>query len=83
VGDPFKDTSSVAMNPIIKFTTLFGLLAVELAVSLTAQRGATLSLVLAAAFLVIALVFVWRSFYAMRIESGGATTRAPVRVQVR
>jgi K(+)-stimulated pyrophosphate-energized sodium pump len=68
VGDPFKDTSSVAMNPIIKFTTLFGLLAVELAVSITAQRGATLSLVLAGAFLVIALVFVWRSFYAMRIE---------------
>ena len=74
VGDPFKDTSSVAMNPIIKFTTLFGLLAVELAVSLTAERGATLSLVLAAAFLVIALVFVWRSFYAMRIES--AATKA-------
>src|SRR3989449_42564 len=68
VGDPFKDTSSVAMNPIIKFTTLFGLLAVELAVSLTARRGATLSLVLAGAFLVIALAFVWRSFYAMRIE---------------
>ncbi|HET9384358.1 MAG TPA: sodium-translocating pyrophosphatase [Gemmatimonadales bacterium] len=68
VGDPFKDTSSVAMNPIIKFTTLFGLLAVELAVSLTAERGSTLSLVLAGAFLVIALVFVWRSFYAMRIE---------------
>jgi len=68
VGDPFKDTSSVAMNPIIKFTTLFGLLAVELAVSITAQQGATLSLVLAGVFLVIALVFVWRSFYAMRIE---------------
>ena len=68
VGDPFKDTSSVAMNPIIKFTTLFGLLAVELAVSLTAERGATLTLALAGAFLVIALVFVWRSFYAMRIE---------------
>jgi K(+)-stimulated pyrophosphate-energized sodium pump len=85
VGDPFKDTSSVAMNPIIKFTTLFGLLAVELAVSLTAERGATLSLVLAGAFLVIALTFVWRSFYAMRIESAGATRSAPppVRVQVR
>jgi len=68
VGDPFKDTSSVAMNPIIKFTTLFGLLAVELAVSLTAERGSRLSLILAGAFLVIALVFVWRSFYAMRIE---------------
>jgi len=83
VGDPFKDTSSVAMNPIIKFTTLFGLLAVELAVSLTAERGATLSHVLAGAFLVIALVFVWRSFYAMRIESAGSTKSAPVRVQVR
>jgi len=64
------------MNPIIKFTTLFGLLAVELAVSLTAQRGATLSLVLAGAFLAIALVFVWRSFYAMRI---GAAVKTPVR----
>jgi K(+)-stimulated pyrophosphate-energized sodium pump len=64
------------MNPIIKFTTLFGLLAVELAVSLTAERGATLSLVLASAFLVVALVFVWRSFYAMRIES---PTKARVR----
>src|SRR5881396_936140 len=76
VGDPFKDTSSVAMNPVIKFTTLFGLLAVELAVSLTAERGATLSLVLAGAFLVVALAFVWRSFYAMRI---GAAVKTPVR----
>ena len=69
VGDPFKDTSSVAMNPIIKFTTLFGLLAVELAVSLTAERGARFSLMLASVFLVVALVFVWRSFYRMRIET--------------
>ncbi|HEU4641755.1 MAG TPA: sodium-translocating pyrophosphatase [Gemmatimonadaceae bacterium] len=68
VGDPFKDTASVAMNPIIKFTTLFGLLAVELAVSLTVDKGPGLSHVLAAAFLVVALTFVWRSFYAMRIE---------------
>jgi len=83
VGDPFKDTSSVALNPIIKFTTLFGLLAVELAVSLTAQRGATLSLVLAGAFLVIALAFVWRSFYAMRIESAAQARSAPARAQVR
>ncbi len=67
VGDPFKDTSSVAMNPIIKFTTLFGLLAVELAVSLTAQGGA-LARVLAGVFLAVSVVFVWRSFYAMRIE---------------
>jgi K(+)-stimulated pyrophosphate-energized sodium pump len=68
VGDPFKDTSSVALNPIIKFTTLFGLLAVELAVSLTKEQGAGLSHILAAAFLAISIVFVWRSFYAMRIE---------------
>ncbi|MDQ6886254.1 MAG: sodium-translocating pyrophosphatase [Gemmatimonadota bacterium] len=70
VGDPFKDTSSVALNPIIKFTTLFGLLAVELAVSLTGQRGAGLTHALSAVFLAIALLFIWRSFYAMRIESG-------------
>ena len=68
VGDPFKDTSSVAMNPIIKFTTLFGLLAVELAVSLTAKGGSVAS-VLAAVFLAVSIVFVWRSFYAMRIEA--------------
>ena len=67
VGDPFKDTSSVAMNPIIKFTTLFGLLAVELAVSLVAERGTALSHTLAAAFFAVSLVFVWRSFYGMRI----------------
>jgi K(+)-stimulated pyrophosphate-energized sodium pump len=64
VGDPFKDTSSVAMNPIIKFTTLFGLLAVELAVTL--QNGG-LKGALAAAFLMVAFVFVYRSFYGMRI----------------
>jgi K(+)-stimulated pyrophosphate-energized sodium pump len=69
VGDPFKDTSSVALNPIIKFTTLFGLLAVELAVSLAASRGPTLGHVLAAVFLFAALVFVYRSFYGMRIET--------------
>lgn len=67
VGDPFKDTSSVAMNPVIKFTTLFGLLAVELAVKLTSDYGASASHILAAAFLAVSLVFVWRSFYAMRI----------------
>jgi K(+)-stimulated pyrophosphate-energized sodium pump len=70
VGDPFKDTSSVAMNPIIKFTTLFGLLAVELAVSLSGQRGAGFTSILAGVFFLAALVFVWRSFYAMRIETG-------------
>ena len=69
VGDPFKDTSSVAMNPIIKFTTLFGLLAVELAVSLAASRGTQLTLVLSGLFLLAALFFVYRSFYGMRIES--------------
>ena len=67
VGDPFKDTSSVAMNPVIKFTTLFGLLAVELAVTLTAEGGAAISRTLAAVFFVISMVFVWRSFYGMRI----------------
>jgi K(+)-stimulated pyrophosphate-energized sodium pump len=69
VGDPFKDTSSVAMNPVIKFTTLFGLLAVSLAVRLAADEGALLSHGLAAGFFVLALVFVRRSFYGMRIGS--------------
>jgi K(+)-stimulated pyrophosphate-energized sodium pump len=68
VGDPFKDTSSVAMNPIIKFTTLFGLLAVELAVQLTANQGTQLSRLMAALFFGASLVFVWRSFYTMRIK---------------
>jgi len=63
VGDPFKDTSSVAMNPIIKFTTLFGLLAVELAVTLDPK----VSHMLAALFFAISVIFVWRSFYSMRI----------------
>jgi K(+)-stimulated pyrophosphate-energized sodium pump len=67
VGDPFKDTSSVALNPVIKFTTLFGLLAVELAVQLTHDVGAGVSHVLAAVFFAISLLFVWRSFYSMRI----------------
>jgi K(+)-stimulated pyrophosphate-energized sodium pump len=67
VGDPFKDTSSVALNPIIKFTTLFGLLAVELAVSLAEQQGKTLTRSLAVVFLLVALFFVYRSFYGMRI----------------
>ena len=67
VGDPFKDTSSVAMNPVIKFTTLFGLLAVELAVSMTADLGTATTRALSAAFFAVSLVFVWRSFYRMRI----------------
>jgi K(+)-stimulated pyrophosphate-energized sodium pump len=69
VGDPFKDTSSVAMNPVIKFTTLFGLLAVELAVKLTAEQGSRVSAGLAACFFVASMVFVWRSFYTMRIRA--------------
>lgn len=67
VGDPFKDTSSVALNPIIKFTTLFGLLAVELGVSLSGPNATSLRLVLAVVFLLTGLYFVWRSFYRMRI----------------
>ncbi|TSC59761.1 MAG: potassium transporter [Parcubacteria group bacterium LiPW_15] len=67
VGDPFKDTSSVAMNPIIKFTTLFGLLAVELAITLSRQTSA----ILAGIFFLISVVFVWRSFYSMRIKHEG------------
>ncbi|HYG66270.1 MAG TPA: sodium-translocating pyrophosphatase [Anaeromyxobacteraceae bacterium] len=73
VGDPFKDTSSVAMNPIIKFTTLFGLLAVELAI----QMGAETRLMLAAVFFAVALVFVWRSFYGMRIQAGAKAEETP------
>ncbi len=69
VGDPFKDTSSVAMNPVIKFTTLFGLLAVELAVSLTRDQGTGLTHLLALAFFAVSVFFVYRSFYGMRIGS--------------
>jgi K(+)-stimulated pyrophosphate-energized sodium pump len=68
VGDPFKDTSSVALNPVIKFTTLFGLLAVELAVKLTHETGGTLTHALAAAFFAVSFFFVYRSFYGMRIR---------------
>jgi K(+)-stimulated pyrophosphate-energized sodium pump len=71
VGDPFKDTSSVAMNPIIKFTTLFGLLAVELAVSLAADQGEVLTRLLAGLFFAVSVFFVWRSFYGMRIGVRG------------
>jgi K(+)-stimulated pyrophosphate-energized sodium pump len=81
VGDPFKDTSSVAMNPVIKFTTLFGLLAVELAVSLTRENGGdpTLTRWFSLAFFLVSAYFVWRSFYGMRIRSGEeeATAAAP------
>jgi K(+)-stimulated pyrophosphate-energized sodium pump len=66
VGDPYKDTSSVALNPIIKFTTLFGLLAMEIAIS---ESFRDIAPTVGAVFLVIALFFVWRSFYGMRIPS--------------
>jgi K(+)-stimulated pyrophosphate-energized sodium pump len=69
VGDPFKDTSSVALNPVIKFTTLFGLLAVELAVTLSASNS-TLTNILALVFFLLSLSFVYKSFYGMRIKSG-------------
>jgi K(+)-stimulated pyrophosphate-energized sodium pump len=77
VGDPFKDTSSVAMNPIIKFTTLFGLLAVEMAIDLQNETSTALAFVFGGAM----LIFVWRSFYEMRISgttppSEEATTAA-------
>jgi K(+)-stimulated pyrophosphate-energized sodium pump len=79
VGDPFKDTSSVAMNPVIKFTTLFGLLAVEIAVEMTTKYKAALKLDsnamnwspwIGGFFFVVALIFVYRSFYGMRIPEG-------------
>ena len=76
VGDPFKDTSSVAMNPVIKFTTLFGLLAVEIAVGMSRSK----SLVLAGCFLAASMVFVCRSFYGMRIttaKDAGASASTP------
>src|SRR5260370_34341497 len=69
VGDPFKDTSSVAMNPVIKFTTLFGLLAVSLAVRLSIDQGPFLGHALAAVFFGLSTIFVGRSFYGMRIGS--------------
>jgi K(+)-stimulated pyrophosphate-energized sodium pump len=75
VGDPFKDTSSVAMNPIIKFTTLFGLLAVELAQELRSNGHGQLTLVLSMMFFAVALFFVHRSFYGMRIKRGSGAER--------
>jgi K(+)-stimulated pyrophosphate-energized sodium pump len=84
VGDPFKDTSSVAMNPVIKFTTLFGLLAVELALQLSRETSA----ILAGVFFLIMIFFVWRSFYGMRIEveptsnsKAGDSERAPAKAK--
>jgi len=71
VGDPFKDTSSVALNPVIKFTTLFGLLAVEIAVTMTNQNTKT---AIGVFFFLVALIFVYRSFYGMRIPEENAGT---------
>jgi K(+)-stimulated pyrophosphate-energized sodium pump len=67
VGDPFKDTSSVSMNPVIKFTTLFGLLATEIAVTMQAAGHGVLKTVIAVIFFIVALIFIYRSFYGMRI----------------
>jgi K(+)-stimulated pyrophosphate-energized sodium pump len=79
VGDPFKDTSSVALNPVIKFTTLFGLLAVELAVSLTVKAPG-LGHVLAIVFFAVSFAFVYRSFYGMRIKGSAPVESEPARV---
>ena len=82
VGDPYKDTSSVALNPIIKFTTLFGLLAVELAVSLVADGNQLLVYILAGVFFLIANYFIYRSFYGMRIDSRHEDLDVPSEVQL-
>ncbi|MFY7968402.1 MAG: sodium/proton-translocating pyrophosphatase, partial [Pirellulaceae bacterium] len=68
VGDPFKDTSSVAMNPVIKFTTLFGLLAVPLGESMRREFNPSVAWIIAGILLAIAQYFIWRSFYRMRID---------------
>jgi K(+)-stimulated pyrophosphate-energized sodium pump len=81
VGDPFKDTSSVALNPIIKFTTLFGLLAVELAVEMSI-KNAPLTHILAAAFFIVSFIFVYRSFFGMRIRASEEPDRAHSRARV-
>ncbi|MGB9105691.1 MAG: sodium-translocating pyrophosphatase, partial [Terriglobales bacterium] len=78
VGDPFKDTSSVAMNPVIKFTTLFGLLAVELAVKLTHEVGSGVAHLIALCFFAVSFTFVYRSFYSMRIGTLGSAQAAVV-----
>jgi K(+)-stimulated pyrophosphate-energized sodium pump len=84
VGDPFKDTSSVAMNPIIKFATLFGLLAVELAITLKNADGSATALrsILAAAFFLIGAFFVYRSFYGMRIVETKGSMHTPTGASV-
>jgi K(+)-stimulated pyrophosphate-energized sodium pump len=70
VGDPFKDTSSVALNPVIKFTTLFGLLAVELAIEMDPRTSVIIGAILG----LLSLVFIWRSFYRMQIATQTAST---------
>jgi K(+)-stimulated pyrophosphate-energized sodium pump len=79
VGDPFKDTSSVALNPVIKFTTLFGLLAVELAVTLSREQSPMFTNILALVFFAVSFFFVYRSFYSMRIRTGKAEEAAELR----
>jgi K(+)-stimulated pyrophosphate-energized sodium pump len=79
VGDPFKDTSSVALNPVIKFTTLFGLLAVELAVTLSREQSPMFTNILALVFFAVSFIFVYRSFYSMRIRTGNAERAAGIR----
>jgi K(+)-stimulated pyrophosphate-energized sodium pump len=69
VGDPFKDTSSVAMNPVIKFTTLFGLLATEIAVTMEKEGQGSVKVAIGAVLFLVALVFIYRSFYGMRIPA--------------
>jgi len=76
VGDPFKDTSSVALNPVIKFTTLFGLLAVEIAVTIPQQSIKTL---IGGVFLIVALIFIYRSFYSMRIPDEDLSNEEPAK----
>jgi K(+)-stimulated pyrophosphate-energized sodium pump len=76
VGDPFKDTSSVALNPVIKFTTLFGVLAVGLALQLTAKGYNEVKYVIAGVSMVISMGFAWRSFYGMRIGDTGSKPAA-------
>ncbi|HBX19041.1 MAG TPA: hypothetical protein DEF88_01160, partial [Porphyromonadaceae bacterium] len=68
-GDPFKDTTSVSLNPIIKFSTLFGLLATEMSIQMKYVETTDISLYIAIPFLILGLCFVWRSFYRMRIPT--------------
>ena len=74
VGDPYKDTSSVALNPVIKFTTLFGLLAVDLGLSMRAGGYGVLVIVLAVVFFLASVYFVWASFFKMLIDQPMATS---------